>query len=166
MPQPITYHRRVGFRLYDSVWCSDGLTILSSRFFDLMEEFGATGWTSYPVEIRGKNDVQIEGYRCLVVTGRDPSIEFVRPIPEMSSKWSIKLDYIPFRRLAEDGELDPQPDRPPAFDFFVPETTVSFYVSGRVKRACEAAGLRGLIFKPVGWVHEKRIEGEQAKSSS
>ncbi len=164
LPQPIEFRRRVGFRIYDSIWDCGGLMLLSPKFYETIERIGATGWTSYPVKIYGRDDALIEGYRCLVVTGRDPTIEYIRPgTPELAAEWS-GLDYVPYRRFASEGELDPNPDRPPAFDFIVPETTVMFCISRRVKEACEEAGLRGLRYNTIGWVQQLCVPGEKVKS--
>lgn len=161
-PQPLVMRRRVGVRVYDAIWDCGGLTIVSPRFLELMRSIGATGWTSYPVDVRGKDDAQIEGYECLVVTGRDPGIELIRPLPDAA--WNtIHLGFTPYRRRLPDGRLDPSPERPPAFDFIVPETTSVFCVSGRIRREWDEARLRGIRFDAIGWVQREHIEGEKPK---
>lgn len=44
--------------------------VASARFIALLDDLGATGWVTAPVEIHYKNGDALSGYRLMVTTGR------------------------------------------------------------------------------------------------
>lgn len=52
--------------------------IISDRINNIFRTMGFTGWDTYPVELRGKNDELIQGYHGLFITGKIGAIDYTR----------------------------------------------------------------------------------------
>lgn len=105
------------------------INVASERFCDVLEEVGATGWMSVPVEIRYKNGEELPGYRLVVPTGRCDDFRIEREDID---------DYVP---------IDSFPGWDGSDIFWHEATTMVLLVTDRVKVALEEAGMQRLEFE-------------------
>ena len=135
---------------------STGLTpllLISNRVVELLRDF--TGWTTYPVELYGKNGELIPGYNGLAVTGRCGPIDdgqskrriCAPPVPQ--GRWSRKWFGLYFDQDSWDGA-----------DIFVPEGTGITVVVERVKEAMERALVTNVLFRPLTECRNASIPAE------
>ena len=105
---------------------------------------GFTGWRSIASLIHHEKQGLIEGYRCLVVTGRAGSVDwsrgrlerrppFVPGGPALMKRIGMHIDFSTW-----DGS-----------DFFVPEGTLFTVVHRRVHEMAVKAKLTGMLFTPL-----------------
>jgi hypothetical protein len=117
------------------------LRLISQRCADLLLDNRFTGWRTHPVHLRDKRGDAIEGYHCLVITGRAGSID--------ASRSRIELDPPPVPRGAatyvEIGMYF-DPDSWDGSDIFVPQGTTAICVSERVKDAVERERITNVQF--------------------
>lgn len=70
---PLIYEqdKETGDRLEDMISTSTGiLYVISERFKNLLEENNVSGWKTYPVRIKNRNQIEIYGYYGFSVIGR------------------------------------------------------------------------------------------------
>lgn len=80
-PTPLLIYYAAGSSIpADVIWCTSFLPLISQRVIDLFSEQGFTGWTTYPVELHGKDGNIIPDYYGLAITGRCGSLDFSRSI--------------------------------------------------------------------------------------
>lgn len=133
---PVLFCQTEGSRLYDLLLSTIPSYLASARLFDALEAAVATGWSRYPIELRGKTEELIEGYSGLVVTGRcgplllDQSREETR-VGVSGSPYKVKIGLY-FDESAWDRS-----------DVFSPLGTTFVFVSDKVKRAMEEAKVSG-----------------------
>lgn len=139
-PQPLQLGWAQGSRLVDFTGTTAVLPdVISDRFFDALHASGATGWTTYPIELRGRNEELIEGYCALAVTGRcgprqdERSRIEIRAVPSGKS-CAFKVGWY-FDETTWDGS-----------DVFVPKGTSFVFVTDKVKRALEKAKVTNVKF--------------------
>lgn len=121
------------------------LDLFSDRVIQVLRDGGFTGWTTYPVEIYGKNGVRIDGYHGFAVTGRCGPVDWSKgkkvrkppPVPQGQGydAW-MGLYFDPY---SWDGS-----------DVFMPEggATCNIVVE-RVKLVLEKAKVTNIRFKPL-----------------
>lgn len=54
----------------DVIHSGVAITLISDRVVDILTSHGFTGWTTYPVDLRGKHGESIPGCQGLAVRGR------------------------------------------------------------------------------------------------
>jgi hypothetical protein len=117
------------------------LRLVSQRFADLLLDNRFTGWHTHPVNLYDKKGNSIEGYQCLVVTGRAGPID--------RSRSHIRLDPPPVPQGAPtyvEVGMYYDPDSWDGSDIFIPQSTTAICVAERVKDAVEKAGLTNVQF--------------------
>lgn len=66
---PIRIAHHIGRVLQDLVWVSMNI-LVHQRILDILTDAQLTGWSTYPVELTGRQGESIPGYHGLIVTGR------------------------------------------------------------------------------------------------
>lgn len=71
LPAEPTYTRQNrGKRFGDLLWTTGRTKIASDRFVSVLREAGATGYSTFPVTVRGTAETATQRYRGLVVFGQ------------------------------------------------------------------------------------------------
>lgn len=103
--------------------------VVSERFVTFLEEIGATGWATAPVEIHYKNGEELPGYRLMVTTGR-------------CDRFFAK------KKKHSDKPADPSVGWDGSDLFWFEAPSLGFVTTDRIKQAIEEAGLTGFTFEP------------------
>ena len=142
-PEPIIWHRNIGSTPKDCISTSWAvLDLFSDRVFDLFEEFGFTGWDTYPCVVYGKNKELIPGYKGLSITGTCGKLDDTLRRKEI--RYNPKGEPYPtwigwyFDLKTWDGN-----------DFFVPGESGAVLVTERVKKAVEKAKFTNIEFRNI-----------------
>jgi hypothetical protein len=146
--KPLQLSWAEGSRLVDYTGTAAVLPdVISQRFADVLNASGATGWSTYPVELHGKSAELIEGYYGLAVTGRCGPLLGERSRLEMrvgpsGKSITYKVGFY-FDEATWDGS-----------DVFTPNDTAFVFVSDKVKRALEKAKITNVAFTSLDSVAE------------
>jgi hypothetical protein len=71
LDQPLELKATAGGEATDFLWSQfTGITCISQRVADLLREHAVTGWSTYPVTVRGRKGEIIPGYSGLSFIGR------------------------------------------------------------------------------------------------
>jgi hypothetical protein len=113
--------------------------VISQRFVDVLHANSVTGWSTYPIELRGKDEQLIEGYHGLVVTGKCGPLQDERSrvetrIGKAGGRYTVKLGLF-FEEARWDGS-----------DVYTPDDTSFVFVVGKVKRLLEKAKVSNVRF--------------------
>lgn len=124
---PVIFNYSSGSVLRDVISANPPVLLINDRVFNLLTKRGITGWTTYPVVVYGKDNIEITGYHGLAVTGR------CGPIDDKKSKWvkapakigdgkvSVRYGYF-FDEKTWDGS-----------DLFLPPESGVVFVTEKVK---------------------------------
>ena len=113
--------------------------IVSDRIIDLCKRLEFTGWTTYPVELAGKDGVPIPGYQGVAVSGRCGAIDNERSV--MFDKAYPGGVFPCWRGLYFD------PATWDGSDVFIPgRKGAAIFVTNRVRRAMIRAKVRNVRF--------------------
>lgn len=127
-------HLKVGNRgkyRGDLLHASGGFYVVASlRLVGVLEDMGATGWVTAPVEIRYPSGEELTGYRLLVTTGRCADFRMGRG-----------------DNADEEAPVDVSIGWDGSDVFWWEAPSRGFLVTDRVKRAFEEAGLQRIIFE-------------------
>jgi hypothetical protein len=128
------------------LWPSIAGLVMREEVAELLKENGFTGWTTYAMQLLGKDGKQIPGYHGIAVTGRCGPIDDdlctvamreypVGPQPDWVGKY--------FAQESWDGS-----------DFFTPEGSRdgSIFITERVKVALEKARVSNVFFETLDTV--------------
>jgi hypothetical protein len=147
--KPLVFQYHSGGRPRDLVGTSHAtLDLLSARTVQLLREHDISGWTTFPVQVYAEDDLLLEGYEGLAVTGRcgpienSKSREHWRPParPGVVDKIRVWLGLY-FDLATWDGS-----------DIFGPASTAHVFVVERVKQAIERARLTNFSFQALSAV--------------
>jgi len=116
--------------------------VVSQRLVDVLRENGVTGWSTFPIELYGKNGELIEGYHGLAVTGRCGALQLGRSRVETRIGASGKPYKIKIGLFFDESTWD-------GSEMFVPEDTAHVFVIGKVKRLLEQAKISNVTFTPL-----------------
>lgn len=129
---PVLFHWAEGSRLYDILLSTLPSYLVSTRVLHVLEAVAATGWSHYPIELRGKANELIEGYSGLVVTGRCGPLQYDKSREETrigaSGKPYIVKIGLHFDESTWDGS-----------EVFTPQGATFVFVTDKVRRAVESA---------------------------
>lgn len=130
------------------------LNLVSDAMIELFEENGFSGWSTYPVEITGRDGEPIEGYRGLAITGRCGPIDNSRstevtkmPISAQGRPYRARIGLF-FDESTWDGS-----------DLFMPDESAATVVTEPVKEAIDRAKLKNLSFERLTEVERMMISG-------
>jgi hypothetical protein len=102
-------------------------TILSERVVQMLKERGFTGWSTYPIDVYGKDGAYVARYHGLAVFGRcgplDPT-RTTRVLVEYPTGWLPRSKGMYFDPVSWDGS-----------DFFMTEDKGFVFVTEEVMRA-------------------------------
>ena len=118
------------------------LTLVSSRFVDVLREYRFTGWTTFPVKVALGDGSELEGYSGLAVTGRCGPIddhlseEITLPPPVPGGQSALGLRGLCFAPESWDGG-----------DIFTAEAFRGVFVAECVKDALERATITNVEFR-------------------
>lgn len=129
-----------GCHLYDSLQTTIPCRLFSNRVFDLLEISGATGWSSFPVELRGKNGERIDGYRGLAVTGRCGQLQYERSLSETRIGRSGQPYRVWTGLYFDEASWD-------GSDVFLASDATFVFVTERVVRALKEAEVTNVVFE-------------------
>lgn len=122
-----------------------GAPIVSSRFVEVLQEQGLTGWLTYPITLTDRDGAELSGYCVLGVSGRcgpinDDLSELVTvPPPVPTGRESRQLKGLVFDSETWDGS-----------DFCCPtDGTLNTFVSARATEALRRARLTGFDLEPA-----------------
>lgn len=136
---PIPFRWGEGSRLYDLLLSTLPSYLASTRCFSALEEAGATGWSTYPIDLHGKNDEVIEGYRGLVVTGRCGPLQLDRSRIETRIGASGKPYKAGIGLCFDAATWD-------GSEVFTPQGTTFVFVTDKMRRALESAEISNVSF--------------------
>lgn len=139
---PISFRWAEGSRLYDLLLSTLPSYLASTRCFSAFEEVGATGWSTYPIDLRGKNDEVIEGYSGLVVTGHCGPLQLDRSRVETRIGASGKPYKVKTGLYFDEATWD-------GSDVFAPQGTTFVFVTDKVRRAMDSAKISNVTFTPL-----------------
>lgn len=132
----------MGWRSYDVLSTSlVSYVLVSNRAIEVFRENAFTGWSTYPVLARGKDDEELDGYHGLAVTGRCGRID-----KSMSERVWRDPPSPQGNRYQTWLGLYFHPDSWDGSDIFGPEGTTFMFVAERVKEATEKARLTNFSF--------------------
>ncbi|MFQ5423999.1 MAG: hypothetical protein ACE5F9_08465 [Phycisphaerae bacterium] len=118
------------------------LLLVSNRVVKVLAGF--TGWTTYPVEVYGKNGELIAGYHGLAVTGR------CGPIDDARSRPAIQPPAVPAGRPRPIWiGLYFDPATWDGSDIFLPQGNEGTFVTRPVKMSLEEAKATNVYFRPL-----------------
>lgn len=113
----------------------------ADRAIETLREGGFTGWTTYPVEIYGKNKERIEGYQGFAVTGR------CGPIDDSKSPLESREPRVPGgRRVQRRVGMYFDPQTWDGSDIFMAEQWGCVFVVERVKLTLEKIKVKNFSF--------------------
>lgn len=121
----------------DVVWAGVMLRLLSPRFVQVLEASKATGWTTWPVEIRTRRDGTLRHYRGLTVLGRCENLYFAGDPVDVGRRVK-KRKGLAFDRATWDGS-----------DVFCDERKGLILVTERLKNEMEKAKLTNVSFEDI-----------------
>lgn len=134
LSSPLQFHHHMGSRPTDILDTGHVIPLISDRVFNILQDDGFSGWSTYPVEVFGKGGARLPGYHGLMVTGRCGPIDqsrsriIVKPPPVPTGRhYQVRLGLY-FDPASYDGS-----------DLFLPEGTAFILVTERVKKALENA---------------------------
>jgi hypothetical protein len=126
--QPIKLGAYQGGQATDFLWSAmPPLVCVSSRVVNLLEKNSITGWTTYPVEVFGRNGEELPGYHGFSITGpecrrdRSRSEIITKPPPVPTGKSFQVYKGLYFDEADWDGS-----------DFFLVRMNIKV-ITGRVK---------------------------------
>lgn len=139
---PLRFRRMKGSKPYDYLSATPvRFKVVSNRVIEVFRENSFTGWTTYPVCVRGKDGGEIEGYHGLAVTGR------CGPIDRSMSERVWRGPGSPGGKPTEQWlGLYFRPETWDGSDIFSPPGTSYVFVVQKVRDAMERAGLRNFGF--------------------
>lgn len=140
--EPVHFGYAMGGKPRDVIGAtSAGFTLVSPKFFGVLEENEFSGWESYAVEITDKAGEPIEGYRGLLVRGRCGPIDFKRSV------LAADEHLTPNDTLARVVGLYFDPDTWDGSDIFMPAAPGHYpIVTEEVKRALARAKVTNIDF--------------------
>lgn len=152
--QPVVFNHRRGRIVYDLISWDASVFMLHDRIIDRFHARAFTGWTTFPVEIYGKDRKRVDQYKGFAVTGR------CGPIIDSLSKPRIAMPLTPggckmqlwygmyFDEATWDGS-----------DFVIPEGTHIIVVTDPVKEVLEALKATNIAIEPMSERENTRVPG-------
>ena len=149
-PGPVSFKRASGARLYD--WVGTGFPVaalVSERLINVLQQGKCTGWSTYPVELSGRDQEPIEGYSGLVIRGRCGPIDDSRtlvslePSPYTGQMVPVRTGYY-FDLSTWDGS-----------EFFIAAGTTLAVVTQRVRDLLVKEKISNVVLE--GLTQVKRI---------
>lgn len=139
---PISFRWAEGSRLYDLLLSTIPSYLASTKTFNVLNAIGATGWSSYSIDLHGESDEVIEGYSGLVVNGRCGSLQLDRSrvetrIGASGRPYEVKIGFY-FDEATWNGS-----------DVFTPEGTTFVFVTDKVRRGLEGSKITNVSFTPL-----------------
>jgi uncharacterized protein DUF1629 len=156
--RPIVFRHSLGQVIGDVIGTGFGvLFLVSDRFVETLKRGSFTGWTTFPVEVRAKDEDTIPGYHVFAVTGRCGRIDRSRGerviVPPSSSGGApvAAVRGVYCDESAWDGS-----------DVFVPQADgekrpAYVFVTNSVKEAIEEAGLTNVSLQKATDVEQIMI---------
>lgn len=142
--QPLQLTWAEGSRLMDYTGTTAVLPIVvSKKLVDTLKEHGVSGWSTFPIELRGKAGELIDGFYGLVVTGQCGPLQLgrsrvvTRCAKSGHGEVEVKVGLF-FDESTWDGS-----------DMFTPHGTTFNFVTGRLKALMENAKLSNVKFEPL-----------------
>ncbi len=142
--KPLVLTHKMGGKVpSDLIWTDwVALTIFADRVVELLRRKGFTGWSTYPVEVRGKDGQIFPGYHGMSFPGRCGPIENARS--------TIVYEQMPGGVFPRHKGLLFDPDTWDGSDFFMPSDGSAFvFVTEAVKEAFEKAKVKNVRFSRV-----------------
>lgn len=140
---PLGFHHSEGRKLSDFLSASYvGFNLVSNRVVELFRANAFSGWSTFPVSVRGRSGESLSGYHGLAVTGRCGHIDESMSkclecgAPSPSGKRYRRYLGMYFREETWDK-----------CDVFGPDDSSFVFVVEKVKGAIEAAGLTNVMFQ-------------------
>ncbi len=142
-PDPVVFEWHSGTRPRDicgTTWATSDL--ISDATLDLFRSHDFTGWTTYPVEVYGRDSQPLQGLHGLAITGRCGPTEWVEyvwvdpPVPQ--GQGSMKWRGLRFDESSWDGS-----------DLFMAEGRTSIFATEEVVRAIRKAKLKNFNMRPL-----------------
>ena len=150
---PLVYDYAEGSRARDMIDTTDGNTLVSERLVAALRACGATGWSTYPVRVTGRNGRPLKGYEGLVVAGRCGPLD-ERNLPRRWAPPPVpggKEAYVWVGFRFDETTWD-------RTDVFRPEGTMLTFVTERVADSLRRARLLNAYIKPFEEVEHLSVE--------
>ena len=124
------------------------LFLVSKRFIALLEEIGATGWTTYPVIIRTRKGLENYEYLGFSVVGKCGQIDYIKstPFEKKAVPNGPLTKYLRGRHIGLD-DWD-------GSDFFSPQGNLGIVVTKRIADQLKAAKISNLRLKNLTEIEE------------
>lgn len=163
--EPIEFKYDMGGKIYDVIATTYGiLLLLNDRVLNVLRDEGVTGWTTYPVTVTDKKEVQIEGYHGFAVTGRCGCLDDTRR--QLIWKPPHRADlpaYQVWKGLYFDEETWDGSDIfcPMGTGDIPPRKCAMLLVVERVKHALEKARVTNARFGPVSEFETRKLSSTE-----
>lgn len=148
--EPLAFVHRMGGKVpSDVIWTGYVVIhIFADRVVELLRQKGFTGWSTYPVEVRGKDGEVFPGYHGMSFPGRCGPIENARS--------TIVYEQMPGGVFPRHKGIFFAPETWDGSDFFMPSDGSGFvFVTEAVKEAFEKAKVKNVCFSRLDEI--KRI---------
>ncbi len=142
LKEPLKLRVAMGGGFKDILWCTfSPIIVISQHIVDLFSAYGFTGWSTYDVEIRDRDDRIKCGYFGFAITGEASSQDLRRA--DVIEKPSITPEGISYKVLKgiyfEKNVWDGK-------DFCLMENNISCIVTEKVVQAFRRARIRNVRF--------------------
>jgi hypothetical protein len=123
----------------DFVWTEQVVPLVSNRVCQLLRRLGITGWSTYDIDLRGKEHEHVGGFHGFVVTGRCGPLDNSRSIVLSSTGNSTVLKGMYFEPSTWDGS-----------DIFTtPGDARWIFVTSATENALRKARVRNALLVPL-----------------
>ena len=138
--KPLVFVHHMGGKVpTDIIWTGHVVIhLFADRVVELMRREGFTGWSTYPVEVRGKDGTVFPGYHGMSFPGRCGPIENARS--------TIVHEQMPGGVFPFHKGMFFDPDTWDGSDLFMPASYVGVFVTEAVKQAFEKAKVKNVRF--------------------
>ena len=142
--EPLVCVRYMGKKVpSDVIWTGWAvLQLFSDRVVEILRQHGFTGWSTYPVEVRGKDGEVFPGYHGMAFPGRCGPID--------KSRSPLVREPEPDDAFAQHKGMYFDQDTWDGSDLFMSSDGTGFvFITEAVKRAFEKAKVKNISFTPL-----------------
>jgi len=140
--QPIRIVPYGGRELTDFIWTDYvGIRLVSRRLVSLLRDSGIAGWSTFPVEVYGREGEVMSGFDGFAVTGRCGKFDPAKSLPFLKRMPGGVFPHFKGRFF--------RPDSWDGSDVFSPEGTTFLFVTRAVYDVLRRGGARNVEYRPI-----------------